>query len=310
MKGWKSLKDFFRLTKKDRVGLWVMTIIILLLFVLPDLPQAEAWLSRQESDTAWMAEWRVFLDTMQKKAASEINRERSSISASDAAPTPHSLFPFDPNTLPEEGWKKLGLRYKTIQTILNYRNKGGVFRKPEDLSRVYGLFPDEYERLKPFIDIPVYAPALSKDTAGKNAAYSATVARSKVYAVDINAADSAAWEALPGIGPRLAQRILRFRDALGGFHSVEQVAETFGLADSTFQKVRPYLLNSNLPVKTININEVTAAELSQHPYFSKSMAGRIVAYREQHGHFKHTEDLRRVMGVSDSLMLKWKRYLH
>ena len=63
------------------------------------------------------------------------------------------LFEFDPNTLSVNGWKRLGLREKTIQTIQNYISKGGSFRNPEDIKHVYGLFPDEAERLLPYIKI-------------------------------------------------------------------------------------------------------------------------------------------------------------
>ncbi len=63
------------------------------------------------------------------------------------------LFYFDPNTLSAEGWKRLGLRDKTIGTIQNYLSKGGKFRKPEDVSKIYGLFPNEYERIAPYIKI-------------------------------------------------------------------------------------------------------------------------------------------------------------
>src|SRR5260221_14558473 len=63
------------------------------------------------------------------------------------------LFFFDPNTISTEAWKKLGLKDKTIHTIQNYLSKGGHFKKPEDLQRVYGMHANEYERLAPFIRI-------------------------------------------------------------------------------------------------------------------------------------------------------------
>ena len=64
------------------------------------------------------------------------------------------LFYFDPNVLPFEGWKKLGIREKTIGTIQNYLHKGGHFSKPEDLKKIYGIRADEYKRLEPYIRIP------------------------------------------------------------------------------------------------------------------------------------------------------------
>jgi competence ComEA-like helix-hairpin-helix protein len=67
--------------------------------------------------------------------------------------------------------------------------------------------------------------------------------------VDINSADTTPFIALPGIGAKLAQRIIKFRDKLGGFYSIDQVAETFGLPDSTYQKIKPRLIIKNTTVK-------------------------------------------------------------
>lgn len=308
MKGWSDVKDFFGVTKKDRTGLLAMALLILVLFVLPDLPQAEKWLARTDSDTSWMAEWRQFLDTI-NHTPTEKNKGDALLSASDRPPPRHVLFPFDPNTLTEEGWKKLGLRPKTIQTILNYRHKGGVFRKPEDLGRVYGLFPDEYERLKPFIDIQQTVPAAFKDSFSKRNTATTPAWKTKVSGIDINVADSMAWEALPGIGPKLAQRIVRFREALGGFYSIEQVGETFGLPDSTFQKIRPMLLQETVSVKQVNINHAPEADLSSHPYLGKKLARLIVAYRTQHGSFTHIETLQKIPGFDEGKIERLRPYM-
>ena len=151
------------------------------------------------------------------------------------------MFYFDPNTLSKEGWQKLGIRDKTIKTIENYLSKGGHFRKPEDLQRVYGLRKNEYERLAPFIKIqPESKEHTEKNFAAKNSSAENHVPLKSYRSlpVDINSADTSAFIALPGIGSKLAARIINFRDKLGGFYSIDQVRETFGLPDSTFQKIK------------------------------------------------------------------------
>ncbi len=201
------------------------------------------------------------------------------------------MFYFDPNTLSKEGWEKLGLREKTIQTIQNYIGKGGHFKKPEDLQRVYGLHKDEYERLAPYIKIEPGSSENEKPflTENKNASEAKPdfTKTSRFSIIDINKADTSAFISLPGIGSKLAARIVNFRDKLGGFYTVEQVRETFGLPDSTFQKIRQYLVLENNSVKKININTATIDELKAHPYIKYNIANPIIAYRNQHGPFSN-----------------------
>jgi len=107
----------------------------------------------------------------------------------------------------------------------------------------------------------------------------------------------------------LASRIVTFRDKLGGFYSIEQVGETYGLPDSTFQKIKQYLKLDNPSVKKININTATVDELKAHPYIKFSLANPIVAYRNEHGSFSKIEDIKKVMAVTDEIYKKIAPYL-
>ena len=172
------------------------------------------------------------------------------------------------------------------------------------------MFPNEYERIAPYIKIePVSEP--NKNFTGK---LSPEIQPVKTYAsryadVDINSADTTAFIALPGIGSKLAARIISFRDKLGGFYSVAQLGETFGLPDSTFQKIKQYLKLENTSVRKININKATIDELKAHPYIKYSLASPIVAYRNEHGAFAKVEDIKKVMLVTDDIYNKIAPYL-
>jgi competence ComEA-like helix-hairpin-helix protein len=186
---------------------------------------------------------------------------------------------------------------------MNFRAKGGKFYKAEDLQRIWGLPAGFYERVKDHIriDLP------SRENPAPKASYAEKKPGHR-EAVNINTADSSELESLPGIGPRLASRINSFRDKLGGFYSIEQVGETYGLPDSTFQKIRPYLKFSG-EVKKISVNKATREELSNHPYIRWKMANAITEYRKQHGDFTRLEDLKKVFLVDEKAFAKMFPYL-
>ena len=222
------------------------------------------------------------------------------------------LFYFDPNTISTSGWRKLGLRDKTIQTIEKYLSKGGHFYKPADLQKIYGLHKDEYERLAPYVRIETKISSAEEQlvpSKPKEESQPAKTYTSRYSSIDINSADTSAFISLPGIGTKLALRIVTFRDKLGGFYSVDQIGETYGLADSTFQKIKQYLKLDNPSVKKININTATVDEMKTHPYIKFSIANPLVAYRSEHGSFSKVEDIKKVMAVTDDIYKKIVPYL-
>ncbi len=265
-------------------------------------------------DTAWMNSLKVSMAATQPVetnfSGDETNDYQfdSSISYS-AHKGPIELFVFDPNTLSVAGWKKLGLRERTIQTILKYRNKGGRFKKAEDLQRIYGLSVKDYERLARYVSIETTETEKIPAEVTITTAAARERSSSRDFSLDINTADTSAYIALPGIGSKLAGRIVNFRNKLGGFYSIDQVGETFGLADSTFQKIRPYLRLGDSTVRKFNVNTVSVDELKTHPYIRWQLANAIVAYRQEHGAFTKIEDIRKVMAVTPADYKKFSRYI-
>jgi competence protein ComEA len=216
-----------------------------------------------------------------------------------------ALFQFDPNTLLVEGWQKLGLSEKTSRTIDKYRSKGGKFYRPEDIKKIWGMPEGFYERVKDYIVIASVQNNYSQTDFTKT---TYPKPEKKIMVVNINEADSVTLIALPGIGSRLAARIINFRDKLGGFYSIEQVAETYGLPDSTFQKIKGSLRLDG-PVKKWNVNTATKDELKIHPYIKWNLANAIVEYRNQHGNFKSLDDLKNISIIDQPTFEKIIHYL-
>ena len=222
------------------------------------------------------------------------------------------LFYFDPNTIAENQWKQLGLRDKTIHTIQHFLAKGGKFKAPEDLKRIYGLPGEDYNRLAPFVKI-VHDHHVGEKADHEKLENGFVYNKKKsttISPIEINTADSAELVSLPGIGSKLASRILHFRDGLGGFYSVNQVAEIYGLPDSTFFNIKPFLYVKPGAIRKIDINAADISTLKQHPYIRWELAKSIVAYRNQHGPFKKEEDLLLITIISRDSYQKISPYIY
>jgi competence ComEA-like helix-hairpin-helix protein len=127
--------------------------------------------------------------------------------------------------------------------------------------------------------------------------------------VDINTADTSAFIALPGIGSKLAARIVAFREKLGGFYDVRQVGEVYGLQDSVLQKLLPLLKCDDQLVKKIKINNAGKDELKTHPYIRWELADVLIAFRNAHGSFSSAEDLSKIDMIDDDMLNRIMPYI-
>jgi len=101
--------------------------------------------------------------------------------------------------------------------------------------------------------------------------------------IDINLCDSASLVALPGIGPVLSARIIKYRNLLGGFVSVSQLREVYGLSPETFDMISEMVSAGPSAVKKIKINSAEYKQLLRMPYLEKSEVAAILKYREEKG---------------------------
>ncbi|MDI9365791.1 MAG: helix-hairpin-helix domain-containing protein [Flavobacterium sp.] len=298
----KILKDYFSFSKKETTAAIILLIIVGSFIALPyvykkkgkppviDKQLQEAVLAIQPNATI--------------KDSANIDFTNHYQPAPTEVETKYTLFQFDPNTLDAAGWKRLGLRDKTINTLLNYRNKGGKFRKPEDIRKIWGLRPQEADRIIPYarIDAPQNNYA--------NPEYSSAAPTEKTIAVvDINTAQPQQLKNIPGIENGLQYRIVKFREKLGGFISLEQVKETYGLTDSAFAAMQPYIKFVPAAVAKININTASDFELNAHPYISYTVAKAIVLYRTQHGNYQSVADIKKIAFIKEDLFQKIAPYL-
>lgn len=220
-------------------------------------------------------------------------------------------FSFDPNTASKQALMQLGLSEQVSDNLIKYRERGGAFRKPEDFKKIYGVKDEDYKRLAPYLTFaeaekperPIVSNEIKKE---QQSTFPARA--NQPIVVDVNQSDAAAWQQIRGIGPAYAKKIINFREKLGGFSSIEQIGETYGLPDSTFQQIKTQLTLSPV-LRKLMINKASVEELRAHPYLDARKAAAIISYRAQHGEFQTVEELYEIKALSEEVIEKLKPYL-
>ena len=161
-------------------------------------------------------------------------------------------FRFNPNTVSVEDLIRLGFSEKQAAAIERYRASGGRFRRKADFAKSFVVADSVYRRLERFIDIP---------------------------RVDLNRADSAALDDLPGIGPWYAKRILEYRAELGGYSFPEQLLDIYHFDREKFDALSDLIFCS--PPEPFALWSLPADSLRLHPYIrTRQVARSIVLFRD------------------------------
>ena len=224
----KFISSYLSFTKKERTGIITLLVLIVLFTIAPFLfpffitqktyshdtfEKEIALLKIKQADSSRDFSKKKFDDNDYQNDSRQPEKNYYSKEIKG------ELFYFDPNTASTADWQRLGLRDKTIATIQNYTSKSGKFYKPEDIGKIWGLHEDEIKRLLPYIKIEKVFTDSSSQT--KTFAYKPYENKPydkpayKTAVIDVNAADTTELIALPGIGSKLAQRIITFRNKLG-----------------------------------------------------------------------------------------------
>jgi competence protein ComEA len=293
--GWK---DYFTFPRKMRNALFalclVMVIEIATLLYLHFTP-----VSSTPTD---FSEFQKEIDSFY--ASQKTDTINSSAVGENAEAVIPELSSFNPNNLPDEGWKGLGFTEKQIRVIKNYEGKGGKFRTKADVKKMYCISAEQFALIEPYIQIPAQQSADSSSHK-PNKKY-----ERPVVLVDIGTADTLELLKLPAVGPSFARRIANYRERLGGFYSVNQLKEVWGLTDSIFQIISPHtIIKDTANLRRIDINSADYKTFNMHPYIDKSQAYSIVAYRNQHGKFHSIEEIKKVSLFNEELYSKLAPYL-
>ena len=218
--------------------------------------------------------------------------------SSDGKKQIHELFPFDPNTISLDSLQLLGFSERQAQSIIRARQKGWHFRTKKDFARLYVVSNEKYSELEPYILLP---DSLEKSK-------HKPTDRQRVSTIDINAADKETIQRVLSLPPWTAERIVKYRNALGGFYRKEQLKEVYGFPREQYKEISKLIRVDTTRVSKINIQTASYGELVHHPYIHRDLAAWIIKRREK-GKMRSPRDLARYKGLDPYEMRILLHYL-
>lgn len=283
-------------TRSEANGTLILILILLLTVIIPRL----FLLSTNNLDKRFTAD-QDKLDQWAKQIEESLVKKEKSPSISEKKE--FERFTFNPNLTSKEDLQRLGFSSKSAHNITSYRTKGGNFEVKKDLRKIYGIDQELITSLWSYIDLPEERAVTETD----KPSFERPVEAIKKF--DLNQADAQTLQSIRGIGPVLSERIVKFRDRLGGFYTTEQLHDVYGLDSLVIEKLvdQSYIEANNL-VK-INLNTDSLKHLYQHPYIDYNLAKAIYNYRVQRGQLDSVAQIKSIKILNDSIYKKIYPYL-
>lgn len=205
------------------------------------------------------------------------NQPATSIAYEDRV-DPLNVKQFNPNLNSIEDWKLIGFPEKMSETIYKYIKLKSGIHQPKDLLAIYGFKKVWLEQIKDSMEF-------------------------SIPLMDIQTALPKELKSLKGIGEVLSGRIFKYRNSLGGFNSINQLKEVYGVDSVLFESIQHRLRLSPSNLNKIDLMNSSLQDLSKHPYITKDEAFKLISIRSEKGKIENT-DLIDVFGLKKIEKLK------
>lgn len=284
-----TLKSYFQFTKSQRSGI----IFLVLLCIIFQSAYFFIDFKSPTNDSKEKQEWLAFQTEID--SLKQIKR--------DYIP---KIYPFNPNFITDFKGQKLGMSVAEIDRLLAFRKTNKYVNTPEDFQKVTKISDSLLATMVPYFKFPDWVTN-KKEFKSK----SFENKKEKIVVLDINQATKEDLIKVYGIGPALSDRILKLKDLLGGFVSMEQMNDVWGLSPEVVENLNKNFKVSVLPkVNKVDINNASIKELMLFPYFKYALAKAIVTYRSMNGDFKNNADLTKINGFPNEKLNIISLYLY
>ena len=282
-------KDFFYYSRSERRAVYFLLFLIALLLV------AIIFYSKRDNASSDLVENSAEVDSFlaDVKKVKEHSAKESKDDCSDAHRT-GLFFEFDPNSADSIELSRLGLPSYVVKNVLKYRAKGGRFKTSASFSKIYGLTPELFAELEPYICIPEQLSARKRkqvfpktDSIRIESHQQPSYKYSEGTKVNVNMADTIELKKIPGIGSVIARNIVAYRQRLGGFYDLEQLLEVRFFTPELLE----WFVLGDTPVNPLRVNRESLDKLRAHPYLNFYQAKIIVEHRKKRGEIKSLSQL-------------------
>lgn len=271
----RQIAPYFKFTKQQRSGIFLLfgvIIVLQMLYYFVDFnPIQEKDLAKQQ----WLS----------------LQAEVDSLKMHKSADRP-TIYPFNPNFISDYKGYKLGMSIEEIDRLLVFRKQNKFVNSAKEFQNVTKVSDSLLNAISPFFKFPDWVNHKKGNNDYGNFSNKSFAKKEKIIVIDINQATQEDLIKINGIGEVISLRILTQKEKLGGFVSMEQLKEVWGLSPETILNLNKYFAVIKIPnLIKIDINNASLKELSQFFYFKYDLARQIVKYRSMNGDFKNIDDL-------------------
>lgn len=278
----KTIKKYFIFSREQRSGIVLLFGIIVVLqtvYFFVDFsslsetsPEKERWLSLQSQ-----------IDSMKKGKVDFVPK----------------IYPFNPNFITDYKGYKLGMSVAEIDRLLAFRKENKYVNSAKEFQAVTKVSDSLLNAISPYFKFPEWVKNKREFKEYKKYENMAFAKKEKMIIIDINQATKEDLIKVYGIGEAISIRILKFKESLGGFVTMEQMNDIYGLSPEVIENLNIHFKVLATPtVKKIDINNASIQELSLFPYFKYPISKNIVTFRSMNGDIKNIEDLTKIKGLS------------
>ncbi|WP_073203511.1 ComEA family DNA-binding protein [Flavobacterium xinjiangense] len=275
----KTISGYFMFSREQRKGIFVLFGIIIVLQMLyflgdfsmlvKEFPEKQKWLSLQSQIDSMK---------MEKKESPKI-------------------YLFNPNFITDYKGYKLGMSVQEIDRLLAFRKENKYVNSAKEFQNVTQVSDSLLNSIAPLCKFPDWVNNKKQFKSYEKYSNKAFAEKEKIFFIDINKATKEDLIKIYGIGEAISLRILKQKENLGGFVSMEQMKDVWGLSPEVIENLNTHFKVSVMPnFKKIEINNASLKELSQFSYFRYPLAKEIVTYRSMNGDIKNIEDLTKIKG--------------
>jgi len=272
----KYINSLFVFTKNQRIGIFILFALIFLIQIIYLF-----WSSKVETNflannnKEWLLKQEI-VDSL--KAEANVSKIK--------------IYPFNPNFISDYKGQKLGMSVQEIDRLFKFREQNKYVNSTREFQEITKISDSLLNEISPYFKFPNWV------TNKKTSYIPFEKKTEKIIVKDINQATQEDLIKVYGIGPAISERILKFKNALGGFVSIEQINHVWGLSPEVIENVNKYFnVQINPSINKIDINNLTTKELAKFPYFNYSIAKEIVIYRSMNGEIKNINDLSNIKGM-------------
>ena len=298
----KRKRIYFVMTAEQWLG-----VVVLVVLVVGTLMVVKRFQPPKKDETVWVndstksqfADYQEKQDSIRK---AQWRRQRDTIAI--------RMEVFDPNTADSSTLVHLGFKPWQAKNMIKYRAAGGRYRKPEDLKKLYGMTDSMFQALTPYIYIArEEVDSLAVDSLRKDS-LPRWEEENKDTILNLRTADTVELKMIHGIGSYRARQIVRYREQLGGFVSVEQVLEAKGMENVDADSLLAHFWIDSVKIEAMNVNSVGVQRLSRHPYLRFEQAQAIYELRRKKIRLDSIQQLQQIECISAETLEKIAPYLN